>query len=81
MRTVLLILATAAFVLVAYWPLSVVWTASVQGVAVLVVLICNFSYLKEISSLEREKQSLSADAWENRRNRERAEKILGGSRN
>ena len=84
MKIILTSLATVALISCAYWDPGLVWKGIIQGVSALIILICNISTVyalsearDKIQSLKDENLSLAADAAENRKNKERARKILG----
>lgn len=84
MKFVFFLAATAALIACAYLNLSIVWLIVIQGIAGSILLGLSISSIcaaadaeEKIKSLEWEKMSLSADAEENRKNKERARKILG----
>ena len=81
MKIILTLLALASLVLVSYINVGLVLKIIVQVSSIIVVmlltLLMEIRYKNEIKSLRWENLSLSADAAENRKNKERARKILG----
>ena len=81
MKIILTLLALASLVLVSYINVGLVLKIIVQVSSIIVVmlltLLMEIRYKNEMKSLRWENLSLSADAAENRKNKERARKILG----
>ena len=84
MKIVFVLAATAALIACAYLNLDIAWLIVIQAIAGSILLGLSVSSIckaadagKRIKSLELENFCLSADAEENRKNKERARKILG----
>ena len=84
MRIIFTILSVAALIFCSYLELDFLWKILIQSISGILIILINISSVVSLSEARRsadylrsENASLFEDANENRRNKERARKILG----
>ena len=84
MRIIFTILSVAALIFCSYLELGFLWKILIQSISGILIILINISSVVSLSEarksadyLRSENASLFEDANENRRNKERARKILG----
>ena len=84
MRIIFTILSVAALIFCSYLELGFLWKILIQSISGILIILINISSVVSLSEarksadyLRSENASLFKDANENRRNKERARKILG----